>query len=136
MAAEIEDHDVQTWFESYLRVCNRHVFGELEHFVAEDVRVNGREIGRANYLAGLRTLARGFPDYRWTVRQLVINEGWLAVQALGTGTHLGTFLGLAATGRTVRRQEYAWYRIENFMIVELRDTIDRLALLEQLQAPG
>lgn len=136
MTAEIEQHDVQMWFESYLRVCNRHVFGELEHFIAENVRVNGRDVGRASYLAGLRALARGFPDYRWTVQELVINHDWLAVHALGTGTHLGTFLGHRATGRPVRNEEYGWYRIENSVIVELRDTIDPLALLDQLRAAG
>lgn len=136
MIGDLDHHSVSSWFDSYLRVCNRHTFGELEHFMADDVIVNGEPTGRADYVATLRALARGFPDYRWTVQQLVINDGWLAVQALGTGTHLGTFLGYRATGRTVRTAEYGWYRIEDLMIVELRDTIDRFALLAQLRGSG
>lgn len=136
MNTDLDRQSVSAWFNSYLRVCNRHTFAELEHFVAEDVIVNGEPSGRSGYVATLRTLARGFPDYRWTVQQLVINDGWLAVHALGTGTHLGTFMGCRPTGRTVRTEEYGWYRIESSRIVEVRDTIDRFALLAQLQARG
>ncbi len=133
MNPELQRHAVVSWFESYLRVCNRHTFDELDHFLAADLTVNGTTTTRAGYVAELRSLARGFPDYRWTMQQLVINEGWLAVHLLGTGTHLGTFAGLRATGRRVRSEEYAWYRLQDSAIVELRDSYERAGLLEQIR---
>ncbi len=133
MAAEIQDHTLQSWFESYLRVCNQHVFDRLGHFVATDVMVNGRPAGLETYVTGLRKVARGFPDYRWTLQHLVMNDGWLAAHYLDTGTHLGTFMGIGATGVRVRTDEFAFYRITDFMITEVWVTADNVGLLEQIR---
>ncbi|MBA8795824.1 putative ester cyclase [Friedmanniella endophytica] len=118
--------DLQTWFEGYLRVCNRHTFEELRHFVAEELVVDGRAVGRSAWIDELRALARGFPDYRWTLQHLLINpDGWLAARLITSGTHLGTFRGRRGTGTRVRAEQVSLYRLDGYVITELWTGTDR-----------
>lgn len=63
------------------------------------------------YVAGLRAVVNGFPDYRWELRHLLVDGQGLAARLSGAGTHTGHFHGIAATGRAIRTQELAIYRV-------------------------
>jgi predicted ester cyclase len=123
--------------ERYLRyntACNEHRFAELGEFVAEDVVVNGRPQGLAGYVAGLQAVVRAFPDYRWELRHLLVDGDVVAAHFEDTGTHRGEWLGVPATGRPVRTQEFAFYRWADDRIAEVWVTADDLGVLQQLQA--
>ena len=121
------------FYRRYNEACNAHRFSELGAFVAEDVDVNGTRQGLDGYIAGLEDVVRAFPDYRWDLRHLLVDGSWVAAHFLDTGTHRGTFLGVAPTGRAVTTQEFALYRIEAGRIREVWVTADDLELLEQLR---
>jgi predicted ester cyclase len=95
--------------------CNRHDFGSLGLFVADDVRVDDKPTGVAAHVAGLEEVVRVFPDYRWEVRHLLVEPPLLAAHLVDSGTHRGTFLGV---GR----------------ITDVWVTADNLGTLEQLRA--
>jgi predicted ester cyclase len=96
---------MSAFYRRYLMRCNEHRFGELGEFVADGV--NGPGEGLGLYIAGLRAVAEAFTDYHW-----------LAARLYGTGTHTGTFRGIAATGRQIRTQELVIYRVADGKIVE------------------
>jgi len=127
-------HDeLAAFYCRYNACCNAHRFDDLAEFVARDVVVNGTDRGLDAYADGLRAVVRAFPDYRWELRHLVVDAPWIAAHFTDTGTHVGTFLGVAATGRPVSAQEFAFYRVEDGRIAEVWVTADDLHLLQQLR---
>jgi predicted ester cyclase len=115
---ESERREQMAFYRRYLARCNDHRFEELDEFVDENVRVNGTTQGRASYVAGLRAVVEAFPDYHWDLEHLLVDGSWLSAQLTDTGTHVGTFLGVPATGREISAQELAMYRVDRGRIVE------------------
>ena len=108
--------ELSAFYKRYLMRCNEHRFDELGGFVARDV--NGPREGLSRYIAGLRAVTEAFADYHWDLQRLLIDDQWLAARLFGTGTHTGTFRGIAATGREIRTQELVIYRVADGKIVE------------------
>jgi predicted ester cyclase len=108
--------ELSAFYARYLMRCNEHRFDELGEFVADDV--NGPTGGLSRYIAGLRAVSQGFADYQWDLQQLLVDNQWLAARLYGSGTHTGTFRGVAPTGRRIRTQELVIYRVSDTKIVE------------------
>lgn len=125
--------DLESFYRDYLRHCNEHRFDELQSFIAEDVRVNGRTQGSQDYIAGLEAVVTAFPDYTWSLQHLLIDGPWVAAHFIDTGTHQDSFLDVPATGRTVSAQEFAFYRVEAGKIAEVWVAADNLYLVSQLR---
>jgi predicted ester cyclase len=125
--------ELEDFYRRYNAVCNAHDFGRLGDFIAESIRVNGKAQTLDGYKAGLRQVVRAFPDYRWDLRHLLVDGEWLAAHFTDTGTHRDTAFDVPATGRFVRTQEFAFYRVVAGKIVEVWVTADDLDLLTQLQ---
>jgi predicted ester cyclase len=125
--------ELDAFYRRYNALCNAHDFDRVGEFVAPDVRIDGEPRGLARYADALREVVRAFPDYRWDLRHLLVDGDWIAAHFLDTGTHGGTVFDVPATGRPVRTQEFAFYRIENGRIAEVWGTADDLDLLRQLQ---
>ena len=127
------DSELAEFYRRYNACCNEHRIADLGEFVARDVVMNDAEGGFDAYADALAVVVRAFPDYRWDLRHLLVDGSWVAAHFLDTGTHRGTFLGVAPTGRAVTTQEFALYRIEAGRIREVWVTADDLELLEQLR---
>ena len=120
-------------YRRYNACCNAHEFERLGEFVAEDVTVDGEVRGLAAYGDDLRAVVTAFPDYRWDLRHLLVDGAWVAAHFADTGTHRGPWLGVPATGRVVRTQEFAFYRFARGRIAEVWVTADDLGVLDQLR---
>jgi len=127
------DNGLAAFYRRYNACCNEHRFEDLGEFVARDVAINDAEHGLDVYMENLRSVVRTFPDQRWEVRHLVVDEPWVAVHLTDTGTHRGPYLGVAPTGRFVTTQEFALYRIEAGRIAAVWGTVDHAHLLEQIR---
>jgi predicted ester cyclase len=119
---------VRDFYLRYLAACNDHDFGALGAFVAPDVVVNGVPQGLDGYVAGLRAVVEEFPDYRWEPVHLLIDGDIIAAHFADTGTQV-------SSGRPVRTQEFAFYRVAEGLIAEVWVTADDLAVREQLSDP-
>ena len=97
--------DLREFYVAYNDVCNRHAFSELDPFVHDRLRVNGRLRTRVEYAADLAEVVGAFPDYTWTLRRMVVEAPWLSVHLADRGTHRGPFLGQAPSGRPVSTDE-------------------------------
>lgn len=122
-----------TFYAEYLATCNVHDFAGLDAFVAEDVVVNGTPQGLEAYVAGLRTVVEAFPDYRWELRHLLVDGDVIAAHFADSGTHRGVFLGVAPTGRVVRTDEFAFYRVADGRIAEVWVAADNDRVRAQLR---
>jgi hypothetical protein len=49
-----------------------------------------------------------FPDIHWDVRDTVVEGDRIATFSFWTGTHRGEFMGIPATGRSVRVEAWTW----------------------------
>jgi predicted ester cyclase len=86
--------------------------------VALDVVINGTDRGLDAYAEELRSVLRAFPDYRWELRHVVVDEPWIAAHLADRGTHREIFCGVEATGRSVSIDEFAFYRVDAGCIAE------------------
>lgn len=112
---------VEKRYRHYLDRCNEHRFDELAAFVASDVRVNGVRVGILEYGAGLAGVIDLFPDFHWTLEELVVDGDRVAARLTDTGTS-------AADGRRIRIQEFAHYRLAAGVIAEVWGDLDRWRL--------
>jgi predicted ester cyclase len=115
---ELERVDVVAVYERYLSRCNEHRFDELGEFVSDRVGGSGAVDGLAGYIDRLKVVCAAFPDYRWELQQLVVEENTIAARLIAQGTHTGPFGGIAPTGRRVSTQELVMYRFADGKIVQ------------------
>jgi steroid delta-isomerase-like uncharacterized protein len=90
------------------------------------------EQGAEGFKRALASTREAFPDIRTTIEARAAHEGLLFRRWSMTGTHLGTFLGVAPTGRAISLSGVDIERLENGRIVEHWTFWDRLSLAEQL----
>lgn len=122
-------------YRRYVASLNAYQFERLDTFVHSDVRINGEQGGLAAYRQGLAEVVVAFPDYHWRLDHLLVSGNWLAAKFTDSGTHLGTFLGVPPSGKTVRTFELAHYRFDHNKITEVWGTGFAQQLLEQVREP-
>ena len=132
MSAEANKAIVRSFVEAW----NERDFDRFDDLMAEDatLTVGGSTISCAP--AATRAIVehwtRGFPDYRFDIVQLVAEGDLVAALMPFSGTHLGTVLDLAPTGRTVRVSEMVFFRIAEGRIVEAWEEWDEHGMRRQL----
>jgi steroid delta-isomerase-like uncharacterized protein len=72
-----------------------------------------------------------FPDLRFTVEDWLAQGRKVMIHYSFTGTHERAFMGMAATGRWIRAEGVAIYRIADGKLVELWDFLDLFGIAEQ-----
>ena len=92
--------------------------------------------GQGPGLQGLKDVLRGllaaFPDMRWSVEEQLTEGERVLTRFEWTGTHRGAFLGVPATGRTVKIWGMVVDRIHEGRIKDTRILMDMLGLMIQL----
>lgn len=125
-----------------LRAVAARVFSDLisqgdvslaEALIAPDfVDRRGGPPGRDGFVMGLQMVRAAFPDWTSTPDELVVEGDRVAGRWTVTGTHLGDFMGIPATGRRVTMAEAGVLRFEGGRLAELSRVADELSLLRQL----
>lgn len=77
-----------------------------------------------------------FPDWNEHVDDIIADGDKVVIRFTSTGTHRGTFQGVAPTGRKVSIREVAIYRLANGKIVEQWGQPDIAGLMQQLTQTG
>jgi steroid delta-isomerase-like uncharacterized protein len=81
-------------------------------------------------------LLQAFPDLHITVEDVIAEGDKVVCRNTVTGTHLGDYLGIPPTGRSVTYKEIMIARFDNGRIVETWGVVDVHAQLKQLGVPG
>lgn len=85
-----------------------------------------------NYKQVILGFRAAFPDGFFATQDFIVEGNQVAVRSTGTGTHQGTFLGVAATGTAVEFQTIDIHRVEDGRIVETYHVEDLLGALTQV----
>src|SRR3954468_1941829 len=117
---------------SYLEYCNKHDFDGMATFYAPIIQIDGIPMDPAAATAQFAPLISAFPDWHWEMRRIVTDDDNIVVHFTVTGTHLGTFKGIEATGQRVSVSEFTHYHLENGKFAEVWDLLDMDALLKQI----
>lgn len=87
---------------------------------------------------GVKIIARmfrsAFPDFHMTINDLIADGDKVVGRFSQGGTHTGTFMGIAPTGKKVEFTEIGILRIANGKVVESWYATDMLRLLHTLGA--
>ncbi|MDT7816614.1 MAG: hypothetical protein QOJ42_6530 [Acidobacteriaceae bacterium] len=100
--------------------------------VIEQVPLPGQGRGLDGLKDILRAMRAGFPDIVFSIEEQVAERDKVASRFEWTGTHRGEFLGIPATGRTVRVWGMVIDRLEDGRIKDTRIIMDTFGLLGQL----
>ncbi len=100
--------------------------------VIEQVPLPGQGPGLEGLKDILRAMRAGFPDIVFSIQEQVAERDKVASRFEWTGTHKGEFLGIPATGRTVRVWGMVIDRLQDGRIKDTRILMDTFGLLGQL----
>jgi steroid delta-isomerase-like uncharacterized protein len=120
----------------YEEMWNRWDLSLAQELLAPGLRFRG---SLGDEVEGIRAFCRyarsvwqGFPDFHNEIEELVAEGDRVVARVTYTGTHRGEVRGIAATGRAIRYEGMAWFRIEGGLIAEVWVVADRAGLMGQL----
>jgi len=96
--------------------------------------MNGHDLDLAGFKAGLLAVLASFPDMVYRVRHVVAQDGMAAVYLGASGTHKGSYLGVAPTGEAADFTGAYHARVVGGQIVEDWDVFDLLTPVLRLGA--
>lgn len=102
--------------------------------VVEQVPLPGQGPGLDGLKDILRSMRAGFPDLDFSIKEQITEGDKVASRFEWTGTHRGTFLGVPATGKSVRVWGVVIDQLQEGRIKETRIIMDTLGLMMQLGA--
>ncbi|GLV58977.1 hypothetical protein KDH_58050 [Dictyobacter sp. S3.2.2.5] len=122
--------------QRFREAINSGDFGIFDEVVAPDALDHdpapGQERGPAGFRSFFGELRTAFPDLHVSVEQLVADDEHVAFAYTVTGTHKGSFLGIAPTGRQVRARGVQLGKFASGKLVERWGSSDLLGILQQL----
>ena len=82
----------------------------------------------------LLTLAHAewFPDIKVTIIDMVAEKDKVALRLSVTATHTGTVMGAPATGKALKWDAYAIYRLKDEQLIERWEMLDSFSFMSQL----
>jgi steroid delta-isomerase-like uncharacterized protein len=92
----------------------------------------GQRQGREGLKEIIGMLRTAFPDMNWVVDETLASGDKVVTRFTWTGTHRGTFLGIPATGRSVRVKGVVIDRLVGGMMTDSRILMDNLSMMQQL----
>jgi predicted ester cyclase len=87
--------------------------------------------GGDTYLGVVATNTKAFPNLKRTVKDMRAEGDTVAIRYSMTGTHEGPCAGAEATGKVIRSESTAFYRLSRGTIVEERAQLDLLGILQR-----
>ena len=102
--------------------------GYVEHTPLPPGFPTGAEAVRL-YVTLVRT---AFPDFRYTIEDVIAQGDKLALHLTASGTQRGEFMGIPATGRSATWQEAHFCRCAGGKLAEHWVVMDQLSMLRQL----
>ncbi|PTL82129.1 ester cyclase [Vitiosangium sp. GDMCC 1.1324] len=111
---------------------------QLDRFFAREIIAHPIVPGVAPGLQGVQAIVQGwvdaFADLRFTVDGFIYEKDMIAPRITMSGTQIGTFLGIPASGRRFEIVDQPHYQLRDGKVVEIWDNPDMLTMLRQLGA--
>jgi steroid delta-isomerase-like uncharacterized protein len=91
-----------------------------------------KPISREETIEFGKMLRNAFPDFAYSVEELIAEDNIVISRFIFRGTHEGEFQGIPATGNKVEMSGFMMTRIENGKLVEDKEEYDGLGFMIQL----
>jgi predicted ester cyclase len=111
----------EVWNQQHLDVLDE-VFTQdaVMHRGGPEDRGGEEMIGIPAFLAGyLRPTQAAFPDIQHEIKDLLVDSDRVTVRFHGEGTHKEEFMGIKATGKVMRYEGIAIFRMKGPLIAEI-----------------
>jgi steroid delta-isomerase-like uncharacterized protein len=106
-----------------------------DDYVRHDLRPTQAAPGAAGQASIAKQFRQAFPDLRWSIDLVLAENDLVAARWTASGTHTGTWAGLAPTGRRAEFSAVNIFRFgEDGKVAEIWNHRDDLGLMEQLGA--
>ena len=119
-------------------VVNRGNFEVINEIYAPQYVNHNTPPGIPTGIDGIRhlltTCRRAFPDWHESVDSIRVKDDKIVVMSTVTGTHMGHWYGIAATGRQIMARRVSVLRTADGKIVERWGSQDDLTLMRQIGA--
>ena len=130
---EAEKDPRRAQYQSYIEYCNTHNFKAMEQFYTSPININDEPWEPTKVTDQFKPLVEGFPDWHWEIRHFGVDGDYLYLHFKVTGTHLGTFQGIAPTGRRVSTMQFTLYHIVDGKYADVWDLTDFDSLVKQIK---
>ncbi|MGB9098012.1 ester cyclase [Erwinia sp.] len=126
----------RTAVETLYRAFNEKNPDLLDRVVSDDWQDIPLAPGQGPGAAGLKPIILGFiearPDVHIQIHEVVQTPGRIGVRAEITGTHLGSFMGIPATGKSVNFAIFEFHHLSGGRITHTWHLEDWFGLFRQL----
>jgi steroid delta-isomerase-like uncharacterized protein len=117
-------------------VINQGRLEQADELVAVDFielePLPGQRQGREGLKEVIGMMRAAFPDIHWVVEETVASGDKVVTRFTWTGTHRGTFLGVPASGRSVRVKGVVIDRLAAGKMADSRILMDNFTMMQQL----
>jgi predicted ester cyclase len=83
-----------------------------------------------------RAALRAMPDLRHDVQEVVVDDATIAVRTVVSGTLVGAFGGVAATGRPFRIDQAVFARVRDGLLTEIWEIADVAPIVREADGVG
>lgn len=129
--------DLATYAETINEAWNSHDIEKVLNFYSSEYI--GDDIGRASLLRGhegLRAMLdvywKAFPDLKFAVKDVVIQDSRVAIVWVAEGTHQGTIMNIPPTGHKVEVRGMSVIDVEDGLIVRGQYIWDLAGMLRHM----
>lgn len=132
MATETNKQVVRRFYDEVLNSGDLDV---LEQIAVANYEEHDMLPGQGTGLTGLRdrvTMLQTAFKPRFTIEDVIAEGDRVVVRWTNSGTHVGDFLGIPATGKSVTVAGIDIYRVQDGRMAEHWHVIDQLSMLQQL----
>jgi steroid delta-isomerase-like uncharacterized protein len=122
----------EVWARGNLDVADDVFAGD---YTRHDLRTGEAKPGPEGQKEIAAAFRDAFPDLTWQIDFLLADGDFVVGRWTASGTHLGSWAGVEATGRPMRFSGINVFRFSDGKVVEIWNHRDDLGLMEQLGAP-
>jgi steroid delta-isomerase-like uncharacterized protein len=143
--AEPEKFRTQAKLEEQTREFVKHAFEELNkgnveilnelgasEYLLYSPSTNPKPMSREETVVFGKILFKAFPNLNWRIEKVFVDGDTAIIWNVYTGTHLGEFAGIPATGNRVEGSSILLWRLKDGKVAEEREEADTLGLMQQL----
>jgi predicted ester cyclase len=124
-------------FQDAMNTCDAQFISKtIDGLVEPDATIRtplpGNTTGAEKLKQVWTVLLRAFPDLQLTIEDLIGEGDKVVARIVCTGTHLGEYMGLAPSGKSIAYDEIFIFRFANGRVVETWGVVDVFSQMKQL----
>ncbi len=135
MSTEAENKAVvRRFYEQVFNQRREEVIDEIVSPEYVDYGHNPPGKGREGAKQDFRGIGSVFSDTHFTIDDLIASGDQVIVRWTGALTHTGDFMGVPATGKSLKLEGISIYRVADGQILETRNAVGWMPVLQELGA--